>query len=202
MDQADTPLSEQARAILQLIAAGRSYDQILLRFPDLTYQDIFEAAQEALAKLPASALDAPASQPAAQIEPEAASQAAPGTAAPARTAERLPTFIERARQTHHRAWARWTPDEDVQLERLFRRGAHLAEMGQALGRHNGAIRSRLLKLGLVTEGEDEPELLLKPADAPPAPNAPASAPPPRASSTWDGGWDVIRRRLEGQQDRD
>ena len=51
MDQDDTPLSEQARSILQLIAAGRSYDQILLRYPNLGYQDIFAAAQEALTKL-------------------------------------------------------------------------------------------------------------------------------------------------------
>jgi hypothetical protein len=109
-----------------------------------------------------------------------------------------PTYIERARQTHARAWARWTPDEDVQLERLYRRGAHLAEIGQALGRHNGAIRSRLTKLGLVDDTEDAPELLLKPADAPPVPDPPTGAPPPRATFEWEG----IRRRLEGHRDSD
>jgi hypothetical protein len=195
MDQDDTPLSEQAQAILQLIAAGRSYDQILLRYPNLAYQDIFAAAQEALTKLrPVPQLEA-MPQPPQRSEPAIRQSPMPAadvieSDAPTKS---LPGYIERARRTHRRAYERWTSDEDVQLERLFRRGAHLAEIGQALGRHNGAIRSRLTKLGLIDDTEDAPDILLKPADAPSLPDASASAPPPRASFEWEG----IRRRLEG-----
>jgi hypothetical protein len=210
MDQAATTLSEQARAILELIAAGRSYDQILLRFPELSYQDIFAAAGEALAKLQAGtdrtagiahAVGSEAAATSPDTAPDGGSLPASAERPPSESAspKRFPSYIERARQTHHRAWARWTPDEDVQLAGMFRRGAHFAEIGQALGRHNGAIRSRLAKLGLVGEGDDAPELLLKPADAPSPPNTAAHAPPPpRASFEWE----AIRQRLEGRQEQD
>ena len=208
MHQAESPLSEQAQAILQLIAAGRSYDQILLRYPDLSYQDIFAAAHEALNKLQASTAAQPATDhaPSATERPSLATQTSAADSASvddetdsAAPPQRLPSFIERARQTHRRAWARWTSDEDVQLERRFRRGAHLAEIGQALGRHNGAIRSRLQKLGLIADEDDAPGLLLKPADAPPLPRDEASAPPPPRASV---AWDTIRQRLEGRQEAD
>jgi hypothetical protein len=42
------PLSPQARRILEKIAAGKSYDQILAADPGLSYLDIFAAAREAL----------------------------------------------------------------------------------------------------------------------------------------------------------
>lgn len=41
-------LSANSCAILQMIAAGRSYEQILKHCSELTYKDIFAAAQEAL----------------------------------------------------------------------------------------------------------------------------------------------------------
>ncbi len=41
-------LSSQSIAVLKLIADGRSYGQILALCPDLTYLDIFRAAEEAL----------------------------------------------------------------------------------------------------------------------------------------------------------
>lgn len=43
------PLSLKSRAILELIADGLSYNQIVDGHPDFTYLDIFEAAKEALA---------------------------------------------------------------------------------------------------------------------------------------------------------
>jgi hypothetical protein len=211
MDQPDTLLSEQARTILQLIAAGRSYDQILLHHPELTYGDIFAAAAEALASLPAPTRNVPATEPSQSARHLATPDTAPPGEPPTARAENPPSeavplkplspFIERARQTRHRAWADWTSDDDAQLVRLFRRGAHLAEIGQALGRHNGAIRNRLVKLGLAAEDYDAPELLLTPADAPsPSPaERPEAPPPPRASPTWEGGWESIRRRLESGQ---
>jgi hypothetical protein len=41
-------LSAKAIAVLEMIAAGSSYEQILAAYPDLTYLDIFHAASEAL----------------------------------------------------------------------------------------------------------------------------------------------------------
>jgi hypothetical protein len=41
-------LSEKSRRILQLIADGQSYGQIIDQHVDLRYQDIFKAAEEAL----------------------------------------------------------------------------------------------------------------------------------------------------------
>lgn len=41
-------LSEKSRAILQAIAKGRSYEQILVQELAWTYHDIFQAAAEAL----------------------------------------------------------------------------------------------------------------------------------------------------------
>jgi len=41
-------LSAKTMAIMELIAEGYSYDQILRAYPDMTYQDIFAAAEEVL----------------------------------------------------------------------------------------------------------------------------------------------------------
>jgi len=41
-------LSQKSRTVLALIAAGRTYEQILSLHPELTYHDIFAAAREAL----------------------------------------------------------------------------------------------------------------------------------------------------------
>ncbi len=49
MTQPTTQLSARSITILQMIAAAHSYEQILAQHPDLTYQDIFRAAEEALA---------------------------------------------------------------------------------------------------------------------------------------------------------
>jgi len=42
-------LSATSLAVLKMIAAGRTYEQILASYPDITYLDIFRAAQEAVA---------------------------------------------------------------------------------------------------------------------------------------------------------
>ncbi len=41
-------LSEKSVAVLEMVAAGSTYEQILAAHPDLTYFDIFAAAEEAL----------------------------------------------------------------------------------------------------------------------------------------------------------
>lgn len=44
----DSRLSSKSETVLELIALGHTYDQILTLYPKLTYLDIFNAAQEAL----------------------------------------------------------------------------------------------------------------------------------------------------------
>ncbi|MGP1346157.1 MAG: DUF433 domain-containing protein [Phycisphaerales bacterium] len=51
MSEPVTPskLSAPTVAVLEMIAAGHSYEQIIQAYPALTYRDIFAAAEEALA---------------------------------------------------------------------------------------------------------------------------------------------------------
>lgn len=46
----ESSLSTRAMAVLEMIADGRTYEQILAAYPDLTYRDIFDAADEALGR--------------------------------------------------------------------------------------------------------------------------------------------------------
>ena len=202
-------LTDRSATILRLVAGGRSYDQILGRHPDLTYLDIFGAAREALTLLGRQPSIHPA--PAAEIARRDAATAIPGELDPAHlnripldepdappSPGKLPSYIERAREKHPRAWARWTRDEDAQLRLLFDEGRRIAEMAQELGRHDGAIRSRLLKLELLTEDHAS-----TPADTEPdRPVRPSRVEAPVAGSTTQTlnpvpGWDAIRSRLSG-----
>ena len=193
-------LSETASRILGLIAEGRSYDQILQQHPDLTYFDIFAAAREALdvakaaTKGPTHTEDAPLASPEEPAEPAH------------KRPKRLPTYIGRARGTHRRAWARWTREEDSQLTSLFQRGCSRAEMVQALGRQPGAIRSRLIKLGLFSdaEGEDAPTDDLSPGEdarvthLSPDLTERRNRPDPESALPDVPGWELFRDRLGGE----
>jgi hypothetical protein len=137
VDERDAGLSEQATTILGLIAEGRSYDQILQQQPTLTYFDVFAAAREALDLLQVPKVSAPPTE-VDDIEVLSATS--------------LPSFIERARESHGRAWARWTPDEDARLISLFKQGESRAEIERQLGRQPGAVERRLLKLRLIADG--------------------------------------------------
>ena len=142
-------LSESARRILGLIAEGRSYDQILQQHPELTYFDIFAAAREALDAVPAEPskpiLDqSPPLSPPVELLPLPAPRPKP------------PSFVERARATHGRAFARWSREEDTRSEQLFRAGMPRSEIVRLLDRHEGAIKRRLEKLGLI-EAHEGPE---------------------------------------------
>lgn len=212
MDEREAGLSERSATILGLIAEGRSYDQILQRQPDATYFDIFAAAREALDLLQAAG----ASQPTAKVTDVAVAgvavvtaevttaevayvAAAEGEVLPGRS---LPSFIERARATHARAWTRWTPDEDARLTALFNQGESRAEIVRQLGRQPGAIKSRLVKLGLVAEDEEREadtarEVQPRAPGAVSAPDRVAAAPAPPVAP----GWEALRARLTPHQDR-
>ena len=139
-------LSESARRILGLIAEGRSYDQILQQHPELTYFDIFAAAREALDAVQAEPSEpildqSPPLSPPVELLPLPAPRPKP------------PSFVERARATHGRAFARWSREEDTRLEQLFRAGMPRSEIVRLLDRHEGAITRRLEKLGLIEAPE-------------------------------------------------
>lgn len=57
--------------------------------------------------------------------------------------------LEAVREEHPRAYEKWPPEEDESLANLFRSGLRLDEIAQRLQRQPSAIRSRLVKLGLV-----------------------------------------------------
>jgi DNA-binding NarL/FixJ family response regulator len=113
-------LSEKSRAILELIAEGHSYDHILHRKSNIKYLDIFQAAAEVL---------------------EVAEQFKSGSSYEQRMAE--------IRQTHPRAYEKWSDEEDATLKKLFQSGSNAKEIANKLKRQPSAIRSRLAKFGLV-----------------------------------------------------
>lgn len=116
-------LTPKSLQVLKLIAAGHSYAQIVDSHPELNYHDIFFAAEEAVwldEKL--------GSEPAAR--PSGISS------------------MEKAKQNHPRAYAPWSEDEDTELKTLHAAGRSTQEVADKLQRQPGAIRSRLVKLGL------------------------------------------------------
>jgi hypothetical protein len=110
-------LSSKTVAVLEMIAAGHTYEQVLAAYPDLSYLDIFAAAREAL-------------QAVGQSD--------------ASYAERL----AKIREKHPRAYEKWSDEEDVRLTALFQSQRPVKEIAATLQRQPGAIRSRLVKLGL------------------------------------------------------
>jgi PAS domain-containing protein len=112
-------LSEKSRAILQAIAKGHTYEQILVQDLAWTYHDIFQAAAEALEI--------------GQVVDEGKSYS-----------------VEEIRHDHPRAYEKWSAEEDGEPSKLCRSGKSVREIATTLNRQDGAIRSRLAKLNLVT----------------------------------------------------
>jgi hypothetical protein len=175
MKMSSVTLSETARTILGLIAEGRSYDQILRQHLGLTYFDIFAAAREALA-LPL------ATAPAEAVDEK-----------PAR--KRMHEIVERAREKHPRAYERWTGDEDRQLSLLFAEGKPVKEIARTLERQRGAITSRLLKLGLITQVEVDETAENRMASAASGTAHPQVSPAAESVTTGVPGWELYRERL-------
>lgn len=122
MSKADPSLSLTARTILALIAQGHTYEQILFTEPELTYYDIFAAAEEALM------LD---------------SRAAPAPLSNAAYEARMAEIHAR----HPRAYELWTDAEDDQLQVLAGEGQSAKAIAAELQRQPSAIQSRIRKLG-------------------------------------------------------
>lgn len=118
MTDSQPKLSGKSLAILEMIAAGSSYQQILAAYPDLTYLDIFRAAEEALEI--GSCVN-----------------------------RQLAYTVAQKRERYPRAYEKWAKDEEITLRKLVQSGATIAQIATQLQRNRGAIRSRVLKLGLA-----------------------------------------------------
>lgn len=116
-------LKASSRAILQAIAEGHSYEQILASGLAKSYLEIFQSAAEAVGTDSVQKRKLPMAEKVALI-----------------------------RQTHPRAYEPWTDEEEQLLTQLFKSGKSASEIGHELNRKTGAIRARLIKLKLITPG--------------------------------------------------
>jgi hypothetical protein len=59
--------------------------------------------------------------------------------------------IDEMRERYPRAYEKWVKEEDESLRNEFKKGRSVTELAEVFGRKPGAIRSRLIKNGLITE---------------------------------------------------
>lgn len=119
-------LSGKATAILAMIASGNAYEQILRAYPDFTYNDIFDAADEAL-------------------------QFSEGRRVPSGEVhhEDKAYSVDAVRERFPRAYQAWDEQEEQQLRELINSGHTVAQIAGRLQRQRSAIRSRITRLGLT-----------------------------------------------------
>ncbi len=112
-------LSPKSREILEMIAMGHSYAQIVDGCCHTLYPDIFLAAAEALQVCGAYLSESDYEQRMVQIKAE-----------------------------HPRAYEKWTEADDAELKHLFHAGVSMKDLATHFQRQRSAIRSRVQKLGL------------------------------------------------------
>ena len=61
------------------------------------------------------------------------------------------SYMDQQKQLHHNAYAKWTNEDDEQLCKLVEEAISIQELCRIFERNEGAIRSRISKLGLVVE---------------------------------------------------
>ena len=61
------------------------------------------------------------------------------------------SYMAQQKAQYQQAYAKWTPDEEARLQDEFANGKTITEMTELHGRGEGAIKSRLVKLGLIKE---------------------------------------------------
>src|SRR5436309_1656484 len=62
-----------------------------------------------------------------------------------------PVTLAQRRERHARAYEKWTDAEDDSLRELVRSGTTVARIAGHLQRNRGAIRSRIIKMGIVNQ---------------------------------------------------
>ena len=61
------------------------------------------------------------------------------------------SYMDQQKQLYHNAYAKWTSEDDERLCNLVGDGISIKELCRIFGRNEGAIRSRISKLGLDIE---------------------------------------------------
>ena len=79
--------------------------------------------------------------------PKSAVSVAP---APIKT-KQATSYMAQQKTQYQQAYAKWSPDEEARLQDEFANGMTISEMAALHGRGEGAIKSRLVKLGLIKE---------------------------------------------------
>lgn len=59
------------------------------------------------------------------------------------------SYFEKIRETYPNAYRSWDKEQDERLQELFAKGLSVTDLAKIFGRKIGAIRSRLVKLGLL-----------------------------------------------------
>jgi len=122
--------------ILERIAKGQSYKQILVELPQLNVGDIMASAQfsyEILNDLIVEGSD--------HIRLEGRITLTNGKY----------VNLTKLRKEHPRAYVKWEPAEDDNLKRLFQQGKKYDELSEILMRQKGAVVARLQFLGLIRD---------------------------------------------------
>lgn len=61
--------------------------------------------------------------------------------------------VEEKRKEYQKAYAKWTKGEDERLKELYIQGKTINELSSVFERSEGAINTRLVKLGLISESQ-------------------------------------------------
>ncbi len=61
------------------------------------------------------------------------------------------SVLETIREKHPTAYKPWSEEQEYELRRRFQAGEKISHIAESLGRGSGAIRARLIKLGLIEE---------------------------------------------------
>ena len=132
--------------ILDLVADGLTYEQIVARHPKLSYKDIFEAADQG-ANLMRAASEVATPAEIGKLLREGRKLRAAEEPDGAKAGQRR--TLEEIRGEYPRAYESWSPEEDKKVAAAYQAGQKVEDIALAHGRQPGAIRSRLAKLGLV-----------------------------------------------------
>jgi superfamily I DNA and RNA helicase len=65
--------------------------------------------------------------------------------------DKTPSSIENIRKEHPNAYKAWGKKEELELINLYKSGKSIEEIAESLGRQYGGIKSRLKKLGLISD---------------------------------------------------
>lgn len=114
--------------VLELISQGFTYERILFTLKSLTYEDIFHAV-----KIAREIVEVHLAFKFSNLE---------------KTPQQYPS-LGKIRRQYPRAYEKWVDEEDAYLKCKYSEGLSIQELAEILHRQQGAIRSRLRRLGLV-----------------------------------------------------